>query len=99
MLSDVAKGVWLYSIDKEGVLDNVSAYESWGWVEDTVIYGNRLYVKDSGGYLEVVDLRTPESPRLVDVVAAEGIWEVSGRLGYDFATTLNKETFEFWYVE
>ena len=84
---------------EKGNLELVSIYESWGWVEDTAIYGNKLYVKDAGGFLEVVSIRLPSSPVREAVVANEGVWEVSGRLGYDVAAILRNNTFEIWTVE
>ncbi len=54
-------------------------------MEDTAVYGSKLYVKDFRGKLEVVDLRTPSSPRREKVLLSGGVREVSMRLGHDIA--------------
>ena len=75
----------VFAIGRDGEAEQVGSYESYGWVEDTAVHGNRLYVKDFGGGLEVVDLRVPSSPRREKVELTGGAREVSMRLGYDMA--------------
>lgn len=85
LVGDVLNGVEIFAIGRDGAAEQIGSYTSWGWVEDAVVHGSKMYVKDFGGMLEVVDLRTPSSPRREEVLLTGGDREVSMRLGHDTA--------------
>jgi len=99
LIGDLWNGVEIFSIGSDGRAEQVGSYNSWVWVEDTAVYGSKLYVKDFRGRLEVVDLRIPSSPRREKVLMSGGAREVSMRMGHDIAVLPAKRQIKAYDVE
>lgn len=83
LIGDLLNGVEIYGLNTDGTNFPIGSYTSWGWVEDSALRGSKLFIKDIGGALEIVDLRSPSSPKRLSVSLADGTREVSARLGSD----------------
>jgi len=85
MVSGLLGALEIYSIDAEGVISSTGTYYPQGWVEDTAIYASNIYMGKTNDDVEVVDIRTPSDPQLIDILLSAGNNEVAMRIGYDFA--------------
>jgi hypothetical protein len=73
--------VEVHRVERSGAVAKIGEYQSRGWIDDALVAGYTLYVRDKLGRLEVVDFRSPSSPKRLETLTGGGREEVSSRWG------------------
>jgi hypothetical protein len=73
--------VEVHRVERGGTVSKIGEYQSRGWIDDAMVAGYTLYVRDKLGRLEVVDFRSPSAPRRLETLTGGGREEVSSRYG------------------
>ncbi len=85
MVSGMSGEIDLYSIQADGEAVRSGSYWTYLWIEDTAVYGDRMYIMGFADVVEVVELDSLVDPQRLTMLYFGGRKEVSMRLGYDFA--------------